>query len=59
MLEPCLWQRGAALLAWGAVKPIERRDLLLITSGFLFLSVIFEFVFFSNMPGGMVLAAIK
>ncbi len=44
----------AALLAWGAVKPIERRDLLLITSGFLFLSVIFEFVFFSNMLGGMV-----
>ncbi len=46
----------AALLAWGALKPIERRDLLLITSGFLFLSVIFEFVFFSNMLGGMVFA---
>jgi hypothetical protein len=42
------------LLAWGALKPIERRDLLLITSGFLFLSVIIEFLFFSNMLGGMV-----
>jgi hypothetical protein len=42
------------LLAWGAIKPIERRDLLLITSGFLVLSVIIEFVFFSNMLGGMV-----
>ncbi len=40
------------LLAWGAIKPIERRDLLLITAGFLFLSVIVEFVFFSNMLGG-------
>ena len=42
------------LLAWGAIKPIERRDLLLIASGFLLLSVIIEFVFFSNMLGGMV-----
>jgi len=42
------------LLAWGALKPIERRDILLITSGFLFLSVIIEFLFFSNMLGGMV-----
>jgi hypothetical protein len=42
------------LLVWGALKPIERRDLLLITSGFLFLSVIIEFLFFSNMLGGMV-----
>ncbi len=42
------------LLAWGALKPIERRDILLITSGFLFLSVIIEFLFFRNMLGGMV-----
>jgi hypothetical protein len=42
------------LLAWGALKPIERRDLLLITSGLLVLSVIIEFVFFSNMLGGVV-----
>jgi hypothetical protein len=42
------------LLAWGALKPIERRDLLLITSGFLLLSVIIEFMFFRNMLGGMV-----
>ena len=41
------------LLAWGALKPIERRGLLLITSGFLLLSVIIEFMFFSNMLGGM------
>ena len=44
------------LLAWGALKPIERRELLLITSGFLVLSVIIEFVFFSNMLGGAVFA---
>ncbi|WP_373033727.1 hypothetical protein [Sulfurovum sp.] len=42
------------LLAWGALKPIERRDLLLITSVFLFLSVIIEFVFFSNILGGAI-----
>ncbi len=42
------------LLAWGALRPIERRDLLLITSGFLLLSVIVEFVFYSNMLGGPV-----
>jgi len=41
------------LLAWGALKPIERRGLLLITSGFLILSVIIEFIFFSNMLGGV------
>jgi len=41
------------LLAWGALKPIERRGLLLITSGFLLLSVIIEFIFFSNMLGGV------
>lgn len=44
----------SVLLAWGALKPVERRDLLLITSGFLFLSVIIEFVFFINMLGGAV-----
>jgi len=44
----------AVLLAWGALKPIERRDLLLITSVFLLLSVIIETVFFSNMLGGAV-----
>ena len=43
----------AVLLAWGALKPIERSELLLITSGFLLLSVIIEFVFFSNMLGGV------
>jgi len=41
-----------ALLAWGAIKPIERRGLLRITAGFLFLSIIIEVVFFSNMLGG-------
>ena len=42
------------LLAWGALKPIERRGLLIITSVFLLLSVITEFLFFSNMLGGAV-----
>jgi len=40
------------LLAWGAIKPAERRDLLLITSVLLFLSVIIEFVFYADMLGG-------
>jgi len=44
----------AVLLAWGALKPIERKELLLITSLFLLLSVIIEIVFFSNMLGGAV-----
>jgi hypothetical protein len=44
------------LLAWGALEPIDRRGLLLITSMFLLLSVIIEFVFFSNMLGGAVFA---
>ena len=44
----------AVLLAWGALKPIERRELLLITSGLLLLSVIIELVFFINMLGGAV-----
>ena len=42
----------AVLLAWGALKPVERRELLLITSVFLVLSVIIEFIFFSHMLGG-------
>ncbi len=40
------------LLAWGAIKPIERRGLLLITSVFLFLSVIVELMLFRDMLGG-------
>ncbi len=42
----------AALLAWGAIKPIDRRGLLLITSVGLFLSVIVELVFFRDVLGG-------
>lgn len=44
----------AVILGWGALKPIERKDLLIITSVFLTLSVIFEFIFFKNMLGGVV-----
>jgi hypothetical protein len=40
------------LLAWGAVKPVERRDLLLITSMLLVLSVVVEIVFYGDMLGG-------
>jgi hypothetical protein len=40
------------LLAWGAIKPVERRGLLLITSALLFLSVIIEFVFYGDILGG-------
>ena len=44
----------AVLLAWGSHKPVERRGLLLIASGFLLLSVITELVFYSHMLGGAV-----
>ena len=40
------------LLAWGAIKPVDRRGLLLITSTLLFLSVIVELVFYGDMLGG-------
>jgi hypothetical protein len=40
------------LLAWGAINPVDRRDLLLITSLFLILSVIVEMIFFGDMLGG-------
>jgi hypothetical protein len=43
------------LLAWGAFNPVERRGFLLIAAGFLLLSVIAEFVFYSHMLGGPVL----
>lgn len=45
----------AVLLAWGALKPVERRGLLLITAGFLFLSVIAELIFYRHVLGGRVL----
>jgi hypothetical protein len=45
----------AVLLAWGALKPVERRGLLLITAGFLLLSVIAELVLYRHMLGGPVL----
>ena len=44
------------LLAWGSLKPLERRGLLLITAVFLLLSVIVEFVLYRHMLGGPVLA---
>ena len=40
------------IVGLGAIKPVERRGLLLITSAFLFLSVIVELMFFRNMLGG-------
>jgi len=43
------------LLAWGAMKPVERRGLLLITAGFLLLSVIAELTFYRQVLGGPVL----
>ena len=45
----------AWLLAWGALKPMDRRELLLITSGFLLLSVIIELVVFSDILAGALL----
>lgn len=51
----------AVLLAWGAFRPIERKGLLLITAGFLCLSVLIELVYFENMLEGLgfVLGAAK
>jgi len=43
------------LLAWGTLKPVERRGLLLIAAGFLLLSVIMELVFYGHLLGGPVL----
>ena len=43
------------LLAWGAIKPLERKGLLLITAGFLLLSVIAELTFYGHVLGGPVL----
>ena len=53
MLVAAMFMAGwTAILAWGAVKPIDRRGLLLITSVALILSVIIELVFFRNVLGG-------
>ena len=40
------------LLAWGAIKPLERRDLLLITSALLLLSVAVKLVIYGGILGG-------
>ena len=40
------------LLIWGALKPVERRDLLLITAALLIISVVVELVFYGSMLGG-------
>lgn len=42
----------AVLLGWGAIRPLERRGLLLITSAFLILSVVIELLFYGDMLGG-------
>jgi len=49
------------LLVWGAIKPVERRDLLLIISAMLLLSVGIELVFYGEMMagGGFVLGGTK
>jgi hypothetical protein len=38
-----------AILFWGYFNPIERRDLLIITSGMLLISIIFELLFFYDL----------
>lgn len=43
----------ASLLAWGAIRPIERRGLLLITAVLLMLSVITELLFFRDILEGI------
>jgi hypothetical protein len=40
------------LLAWGAIKPLERRELLLITSALLLISVLVELVLYRDILGG-------
>jgi len=38
-----------SILFWGYFKPIERRDLLVITSGMLLISIIFELLLFYDL----------
>jgi hypothetical protein len=40
------------ILFWGYFKPEERKGLLIITAGLLFLSIIMELLFFSDILGG-------
>ena len=49
------------LLVWGAVKPVERRDLLLITAALLIISVVVELVFYGGAleGGGFVFGVTK
>ena len=49
------------LLVWGAIKPVERRDLLVITALLLLLSVIVELVFYGDMlvGGGFLFGVLK
>lgn len=41
------------ILIWGSLKADERKGLLLITAFFLFTSVIVEWIFFSDILGGL------
>ena len=49
------------LLAWGGIKPLERRDLLLITSALLLISVLVEVLLYRDIlvGGGFVFGVTK
>ena len=42
----------AALLAWGWVKPFERKGLLLITAVLILISIVLELMFYRSLLGG-------
>jgi hypothetical protein len=42
----------AVILAWGRLKPFERKGLLLITAGLIFFSVVLDVVFYGQLLGG-------
>ena len=41
------------ILAWGRLRPYERKDLLLITAVLIFISIVLEAVFYRSLLGGM------
>ena len=47
----------SALLFWGFFKPLERRDLLLLTAVFLAISIIVELLFYQDLLAGKGFAA--
>ena len=55
MYVSAMFMAGCAVrLGWGALDPVNRKGLLVITAIFLLISVVIELVFYSNVLGGSV-----